>query len=309
MKSQDRILVTGASGFIGRAVVDALRQLEAEVHGTLSPSSELDADGDRGVTYHRVNLLDRTAVADLAARVQPTHLLHLAWNLAPGELNAAHHVAWTQASLDLLAAFQAQGGRRAVLAGSCFEYDFAYGYCTEDVTPEQPSTIYGRAKNGLYRLATAYAEPKGLSVAWARIFFVYGPGEASHRLVPHVIDALSSRQPAVCTHGRQIRDYLHVADVAAAMVALLRSEVQGAVNVGSGIPVTLRDIIHEIADQLDAHDLVQLGGRTPNPDEPPLLVANPLRLRDKVGWTPSFSLAEGIRDTIRARTHAHLSTA
>lgn len=308
MSSQNRILVTGASGFIGRAVVKVLRASAAEVHGTRSPAPSGSSDPVSDVAYHRLDLLDKTETEELVATVQPTHLLHLAWDLTPGALNEAHHIAWAEASLGLLSSFEAQGGQRAVLVGSCFEYDAAYGYCTEGQTPEDASTVYGQAKSGLCRLATAFAEATALSVAWARIFFVYGPGEAQHRLVPHVIDCLIRRETAVCTHGRQIRDYLHVDDVAAALVALQCSDVQGVVNVGSGTPVALRDLINEIADQLDGHDLIQLGGRPPSPNEPPLLVANPHRLRDEVGWTPSISLPDGIRTTIQSRMPASLST-
>jgi len=300
MSRPRRILVTGASGFIGGAVVKALRGT-GTVHGTISPRSSRPQAPTDGAVYHRLDLLDPVATRTLVQDICPTHLVHLAWALAPGTLDDAHHVEWVRASLDLLRAFKASGGTRAVLVGSCFEYDFAHGYCTEGLTPERPNTVYGQAKNSLSRLVDAYAEATGLSTAWARIFFVYGPGEAEHRLVPHVIDRLLERRPAPCTHGRQLRDYLHVDDVAEALVALLQSEGRGAVNVGSGTPVALRDLIYEIADQLDGHDLVRLGARSPNPDEPPLLVANPTRLRDEVGWSPSRSLTDGLQATIQAR--------
>jgi nucleoside-diphosphate-sugar epimerase len=254
-----------------------------------------------------VDLLDPAATRALVHDIRPTHLVHLAWALAPGTLDDAHHVEWVRASLDLLTAFEASGGSRAVLVGSCFEYDFAHGYCTEGVTPERPNTVYGQAKNSLSRLVEAYAGATELSTAWARIFFVYGPGEAEHRLVPHVIDRLLEHRPASCTHGRQLRDYLHVDDVATALVALLQSEVQGTVNIGTGTPVALRDLIYEIADQLDGRALLQLGTRSLAPDEPPLLVANPTRLRDEVGWRPSRSIADGLRDTIRDRRALHSS--
>lgn len=304
MSRSSRILITGASGFIGRAVMRALAGEGATVHGTLSPRSAPPAPPSKTATYHSVDLLDAKATRTLVAAVRPTHLVHLAWDLSPGTLNDGHHVDWVRASLDLLAAFAANGGQRAVLAGSCFEYDFAHGYCTEGVTPETPNSAYGQAKNALSRLAALYTEQGDLSVAWARIFFVYGPGEAPHRLVPDVIQSLQARRPARCTHGRQLRDYLHVGDVADALVALLRSDVQGAVNVGSGTPVALRDIVAEIADQLDGQDLVEFGARSSGPDDPPLLVANPTRLNEEVGWTPSVSLRDGLRTTIQALTPA-----
>jgi nucleoside-diphosphate-sugar epimerase len=200
--------------------------------------------------------------------------------------------------LHLLQQFRAHGGKRAVLAGSCFEYDFDHGYCTEDLTPTRPNTFYGQAKNSLSRLAHGYAEATGLSVATARIFFVYGPGQPASNLIPHVIESLLDGEVAECTHGRQVRDYLHVTDVASACTALLKSDVEGVVNVGSGEPTQLRDMIHTVADALDARSLVALGARDPQPGESPLLLANSTRLRDEVGWTPSFTMQTGLLDTV-----------
>jgi len=303
----NRILVTGATGFIGRSVVDALLAEggAADVHGT---TRRVPDDGPDGVTYHAVDLLDADAVTQLLADVRPTHLLHLAWDLSPGSYQSAHNVGWVRASLHLMEQFHAHGGERFVGTGSCFEYDFAHGYCTEDVTPLDASTLYGRTKSHLAGLVDAYGSATDLSTAWARVFFVYGPHEAEHRLVPDVIQSLRRGESVACTHGEQIRDYMHAADVAAACIAILRSDVTGAVNVGTGDPVRLKDIIFTLADALSGRDLIRLGARDPQPDEPPLLVANPSRLRDDVGFTPAFSLDRGLRDTVDWWTQQPLPT-
>jgi nucleoside-diphosphate-sugar epimerase len=286
-----RVLLTGATGFIGFPAIDALTAHGYEVHAAARAPVE-----HSGVhRSHPVDLLDPSAVSALVAAVQPTHLLHLAWDVS---YEGAQNLDWVQSSLHLLKEVQRHGGRRVVLAGSCFEYDFDYGYCTEGLTPSRPNTFYGQAKNGLSRLAHAYGDAAGLSVATARIFFVYGPRQPSRQLIPHVIESLRAGRTARCTHGRQIRDYLHVSDVASACVALLGSAVEGVVNVGSGEPTRLRDMIYAVADTLDARSLVALGDREPRPGEPPLLVANPARLRDEVGWAPSYTLAEGLADTV-----------
>jgi nucleoside-diphosphate-sugar epimerase len=145
----------------------------------------------------------------------------------------------------------------------------------------------------------AAAAGLNLSAAWGRIFFLYGPHEHPARLVPHVIRGLLRREPVACTEGTQIRDYLYVRDVASAFVSLLDSDVTGAVNISSGQSLEVREIIYQIADQLDGRELVRLGALPAAGDEPPLLVGDTLRLKREVGWTPGYSLSDGLAETIQ----------
>lgn len=184
------------------------------------------------------------------------------------------------------------------MAGTCAEYDWQYGYCSEQITPLSPATTYGTCKHSLQNMLDAFASQTGISAAWGRIFFVYGPYEPPERLVPAVIRSLLQSQPARCSHGKQIRDFLYVRDVADAFVALLDSPATGSVNIGSGNPVTLKDIIENIAAQLERPDLIRLGAIPPAASDPPLLVADVSRLTDEVGWQPRFSLDAGLAETI-----------
>jgi nucleoside-diphosphate-sugar epimerase len=184
------------------------------------------------------------------------------------------------------------------MAGSCAEYDWKFDYCSELFTPCRPATLYGACKHGTQVLLDAWSRQAGLSSAWGRIFFLYGPGEYPSRLVPSVISSLLRNEPARCTHGNQVRDFMHVADVAAAFVKLLGSDVKGAVNIASGVPTPLKDVIHAIADHLNKRDLVQLGAVPAPAGEPDALVADIGRLRDEVGFRPRYGLKQGIAQTI-----------
>ena len=150
------------------------------------------------------------------AEVEPTHLLHLAWNAEPGRYwTTPENLAWVQASLALYRAFAAGGGRRAVFAGTCAEYDWSRAaVCREDETPLAPATLYGAAKQGLGSTLCAHGAEHGPSTAWGRVFFLYGPREHPQRLVPAVVRGLLARERVAVTHGRQVRDFMHVADVA-----------------------------------------------------------------------------------------------
>ena len=242
------------------------------------------------------DLLDPGAVTRLVEELRPTHLVHFAWYAEPGAFwQSPENERWRTASLHLLETFAASGGERAVVAGTCAEYDWSGdGLLSERSTPLAPQTPYGEAKNAL-REAT---EKLSLSLAWGRIFFLYGPHEDPRRLVASVTRSLIAGTPARTTHGQQVRDFLHVADAGDAFAALLDSAVEGPVNIGSGEGVAVADVVQRLAAIVNRPDLLQLGALETAPNDPPVLVADVARLRDDVGWQPSRSLDDGLPDTV-----------
>ncbi|MEZ4330500.1 MAG: GDP-mannose 4,6-dehydratase [Myxococcota bacterium] len=147
-------------------------------------------------------------------------------------------------------------------------------------------------------MTDAFAEQAQLSAAWGRVFFLYGPREHPDRLVSSVIRSLLRGEPARCSHGRQIRDYLHVQDVADGLVALLDSDLRGAVNVSSGEATTLREIVLTIGRLLDRGDLIQLGALPARANDTALVVGDNARIVAETGWKPAHDLESGLRQTI-----------
>lgn len=291
-----RVLITGATGFIGQHCLPLLVARGYEVHAVSSRTMTQD---HLNVHWHKTDLLDPLQAATLVEEAQPTHLLHFAWYTVPGKYwTSTENLRWVQASLNLLQVFAQQGGQRVVMAGTCAEYDWRYGYCSEAMTPLAPTTLYGTCKHSLQLMLTAFSKQTGLSAAWGRIFFLFGPHEHPERLVAYVIRSLLRGEPAYCSHARQIRDFLYVQDVADGFIALLESTVSGPVNIASGQPVTLRELIYKIAAKFNRDDLIQLGAMPTSPDEPPFLVADVRRLHDDVGWTPKYDLETGLEQTI-----------
>jgi nucleoside-diphosphate-sugar epimerase len=293
-----RVLLTGASGFVGRHCLQPLLSRGYQVHAVVSTRHSPPAS-QPGVQWHNADLLDRQSVSALMTEARPSHLLHCAWFAVPGKYwTAPENFRWVEAGLHLLEAFAKQGGERVVGVGSCAEYDWSEGFCSELSTRLQPATTYGLCKHAFQLLLSAYTKQAGLSSAWGRLFFLYGPYEPAERLVASAIRSILREEPARCSHGRQVRDFLYVQDAADALVALLDSDVTGPVNVASGSRVTIGEVVQEIAKQLTRPDLVQLGA-IPSPDnEPPLLVAEISRLRDEVGWSPPHDLSGGLTKTI-----------
>jgi nucleoside-diphosphate-sugar epimerase len=280
-----RVLVTGGSGFIGKHTGTHLQGLGFEVHAVSSRDADL------------LNAADRRTLLE---RVRPTHLLHLAWYVPPGKYWASlENVRWLQASIDLIVEFAAVGGRRVVTAGTCAEYSWdGNGLCHEEETPLRPSSLYGTSKDALRRMQEALARRLGLSAAWGRIFFPYGPGEPAGRLVPSVIDSVLRGQPARCSHGRQVRDFIYVDDVGRAFAVLLNSSFEGAVNIGTGVAVTIADVAREAGRAAGGLKFLELGALPARGGEPDALLADVERLR-AIGFVSQWSLAAAMDATAR----------
>jgi nucleoside-diphosphate-sugar epimerase len=271
------------------------------------PSGDVSTDPPAGgpsgeVAWHQADLLEPAAAQALVEAVAPTHLLHLAWYAEPGKYwRSPENLRWVEASLALLRAFAQSGTapRRVVIAGTSAEYAWSQRtHCVEGETPLEPATLYGASKRALHLVAERFATEAGLSLAWGRIFFLYGPGESPSRLAGSVARALVRGEPAETSHGDQVRDFLHTADLGDAFAALIASDVEGPVNMASGEPVRVRDLVVALARAADRPDLLRLGARPARPDEPAELTADARRLRDEVGWTPAGSLADRAAETV-----------
>lgn len=287
-----RVLVTGARGFIGRFCPQRLAEMGYEVHLV---SRRKDVPEIPGVADHCLDLFDRAGVRALLASVRPTHLLHLAWYAVPIVFwNASENLSWVQESINLMREFVEKGGQRIVVAGTCAEYDWSYGYCTEGLTPLRPGTLYGSSKLAFHSVLEAFSKRQGVDYSWGRVFWLYGPGEDRSRLVANLATALLRGEPALCRRGQLVRDYLYVEDVAAAFCQILNSGCTGPINIASGIPVSIEQIARAVAEASGRNDLLEVRQEPPPEGESPFVVANVHKLTREAGWSPRYTLTDGV---------------
>jgi nucleoside-diphosphate-sugar epimerase len=292
------VLLTGAGGFIGRTAIKYLLEKNYVVHAVSSKKLE---EKHANLFFHKADLLDSGATAELVKTVKPSHLLHFAWFVEHGRFwNAPENLDWVKASLNLLQNFADGGGRRVVMAGTCAEYDWKIGQekFSENGSPINPQTLYGASKHALHLILRKYAELNNLSYGWGRIFFLFGQNESRNRFIPAVIRALLKNEEAKCSHGGQIRDFMFVEDAGRAFVELLESDAQGAFNIAGGEARKMKDIAGMIGEITGKPELLRLGALPAAPDEPLTLVADTRRLCEETAFEAQTDLRAALTKTI-----------
>lgn len=266
------VLLTGATGFVGRHV---LRTLEARGIPTRlvvrsGGSGPAATNVERVITTR--DLFAETAAWWADASLGVDTVIHAAWYTEPGKyLQSPKNLDCLEGTLRLARGAALSRVRRFVGVGTCFEYDLAGGVVSTG-TPLGPATPYAGAKAGAYMALSQWLPPQGVEFVWCRLFYLYGEGEDPRRLVPYVRTRIAAGEPVELTDGTQIRDFLDVTDAARMIVDAATGSRQGAVNVCSGVGITVRALVEQIADEYGRRDLLRFGARPLNLVDPPVVI-------------------------------------
>ena len=294
-----RVLVTGASGFIGAAVMRLLLEQEVETAALVSAGKPLDRLRDLDTRFVRIEgrLADILTLRPQLEAFRPDACIHLAWYAEPGKyLYSPENVPIMQQSLSLLQTLIEIGCQQFVGVGTCAEYDTDVGFLRED-GPTNPATIYAACKLSMCLIGQHMAAAAGVNFAWGRLFYLYGEQEDSRRLVPAVIQSLRQGKPFDATAGEQVRDYLHTTDVASALITLVQQNTHGIYNIASGIPITMRNLMENIGEIVGGKDLIRFGAIPYRQWEPMFICGDNHKLKS-LGWSPRYTLREGLTQTI-----------
>lgn len=283
------VLVTGATGFIGRHVTQSLVSAGHEVHAVARDTGPPSP----GVTWHAVDLLSEPIPS--AALMGTQVLVHLAWDAGPGYLASQQNPSWVNASLALAEAFADAGGSRVVAAGTCAEYDWrlpALDGGLSETAPTHPSSPYAEAKlafrDGLLAL-------KQLSVAWGRIFWLVGPGERPGRLVPSVSIAAVRGDRITIRDSDDVRDFVDVRQLAHGFRLLVDSSLTGVVNLGSGRGRAVGEVARLAAAAAGRPECVELLMSETGPHR---VVADMTKARAQLGFGPADNLESAVAASV-----------
>lgn len=272
-----RVLLTGATGFVGRQILTSLGRHELSLIPVVRIGKEASV-ANQPCVEKIISTLDLFGESedwwtDNCREVDL--IIHAAWYAEPGKyLQSEKNMDCLIGSLNLARGAAKAGVKRFVGIGTCFEYDLKQGVLSVE-TPLKPESPYAAAKSSLYLGLSQWLPAQSISFAWCRLFYLYGEGEDERRLVPYLHKQLRKGEAAELTSGRQIRDFLDVAEAGKKIVEVALGSQSGPVNVCSGTPVTVRQLAEQIASEYGRPDLLHFGVRPDNLVDPPCVVGIP----------------------------------
>lgn len=304
-----RVLVLGASGFIGRWVARLLGTHGARLHLVVRQK----ALAERILARYRVrgvilqqDLERLDQVENLLRTIRPTVTFNLAgYGVDPSERDERRTARINTDLVQAVAAAAAKvrdpswEGSDVVHVGSALEYGSVEGVLTEESVPH-PTTVYGRSKLAGTEALRRSCQDYDIRGVTARLFTVYGPGEHEGRLLPSLLTTARGREPLPLTAGSQRRDFTFVEDVAEGLLRLGagRGEPGEIVNLATGVLTSVRSFVEIAAAVLSIPtERLSFGMLPTRPEEMTHRAMTIARLEQRTGWRPSIDIAEGVRRT------------
>lgn len=275
-----RVLLTGATGFLGRQVLRALVRSGASVRAVVRSGKANQIEDEEGVeaVIATPDLFDETAEWYAEACKGIDTVVHVAWYAEPGKyLESDKNLDCLIGTLQLAKGAIQANVRRFVGIGTCFEYDLADVDFLSIDSPLRPLTPYAGSKAAAYTALTHILPKQDVEFAWCRLFYLYGEGEDARRLVPYLHSRLSAGMPAELSNGNQIRDFLDVTRAGKMISDEALGNLMGPVNICSEVPVTVRQIAEKIADEYGQRELLKFGARPEKTTDPIRVVGRRIR--------------------------------
>ncbi len=288
-----KILLTGATGFIGSAFTRLALSRGHEVAGLIIPTEKVPSWAPAKATQWFRGTLDQAPWSEIS-EFKPDVCVHTAWITTPGVyLESPENERFRDVSLAFLRRLTTLGTRHIVGLGTCIEYQITDRPLVEASTPVVPTTTYARCKNELRLALESDAASEGFSFCWGRVFYPYGPGEHPSRLCSSIIQKLARGETITLKTPHSTKDYIYIDDLAGALLTVVEKRYTGQVNLGTGQGTSVRTLARRLADLLSKPELI--GEANPPDQDPfPFVVADATKLRS-LGWEPAVTIDEGLR--------------
>jgi dTDP-6-deoxy-L-talose 4-dehydrogenase (NAD+) len=284
-----RLFVTGATGFIGRAFC---RVALERGHRVLALCRNANASLPEG-TEMAVGTLAETPWAQVE-QFAPDAVLHLAWVATPAiYLTSPENEIWLEQSKAWFLRLHEIGVPHLAGTGTCIEYAASTKLLNETTSRLDPAFLYSQAKAALFQWLRNGALESKTAWSWFRVFYPYGPGEHPSRICSSLISQLSAGKSLALRTPHSVKDYVFVDDVARAMCLALESKMPGAINIGTGLGVSIQDLATRIAELLQVDTKLICHANELAFDPTPAVIADSELLRS-TGWEPTTSLDDGL---------------
>jgi dTDP-6-deoxy-L-talose 4-dehydrogenase (NAD+) len=268
-----RVFITGGRGFVGRQIVHALARRGVEVHALIRPGQPKPDGATAAIEC--ADLFAEPVGFWIEAFSGMNAVVHAAWYAEPGKyLMSPKNLGCLAGTMRMAEAAVAAGMPRFVGIGTCVEYALS-DTPLAPTSPLEPSTPYGAAKAAAYLALSRNLPEQGISFAWCRLFYLYGPGEDPRRLVPMLHLKLAAGEPVALSRGTQIRDYLDVVEAGDQIARVALGTQAGALNICSGDPISIADLARRVASEYDAGALLKFGAMPERENDPPFIVGVP----------------------------------
>jgi nucleoside-diphosphate-sugar epimerase len=243
-----KILVTGATGFIGKYVIsELLNNSDNEIVATSSNFKTLKAQFNHPkVQCIPYNIIEKNPNVNLLEFFEnPKLLIHLAWNGLPNYMKDFHMTTNLPADIKFITNLIDHGLKDITIIGTCFEYGMQEG-CLNETMESNPNNFYALAKDCLRRFLEIYCKDQDICFKWVRLFYIYGKGQNSNSLIAQLDKVIEQNLSEFnMSGGEQYRDYLSVQAVAKNIVNIaLQQNTTGIINNCSGNPQKLIDFVN-----------------------------------------------------------------
>ncbi len=252
-----KIIVTGATGFIGQNLIPLLIKKNYEVVAiarNLEKAKQFE-------WYSQVTFI----VHDIYKGSIPIEikknsgLIHLAWQGLPNYKSSFHLEENLPQNFQFIKSMVESGVRKVLVAGTCFEYGFQEGPLSS-TTPAAPSNPYAVAKDTLRQNLEKLREEESYSLIWTRLFYMYGPGQNSKSIIAQLDAAIDDGEEVFnMSGGEQLRDYLPIQSVVEKLLGVFESEDEGIYNICSGKPISIRKLVEERVKERGSSIKLNLG--------------------------------------------------
>ena len=284
-----KVLLTGGTGLIGKESIPFLLKDGFEIYAIALEDKKSD-----DINWIKCNLFDTESVKSIIEKIKPEFLLNFAWITGGDYLTSEKNHMFKNAGLEMLKLFKQNGGKRAVYAGTCFEYDIT-GEVLKETSPINPKTLYAQSKNELHIACEKYSKENNLSFGWGRIFYVFGRNEHPSRLTAKLLDAMKRNEQFDLGAPNNLLDYMYTKDIAEAFVKFLQNDYSGSVNICTGNGILLKDYALKIQELSGRKNLIKYDSEKPASI---VCVGNNSILTEIIGFKPKYTVEQALKEIV-----------